>query len=153
LAIKNALRYFPVRYHAALAPEFLNELLTEGHIYMRRFRPTEYEMKAYAITDYPAKCVHAAAIMLMIMNNLDKRVAQFPEEMVTYGGNGSVLSNWAQYHLLMHYLSQMTDSQTLSMYSGHPAVRCSRFSAARHFLLLIRSHNRVYSLRHLKLHV
>lgn len=111
-----------MKYHAALAPEFLNELMTEGHIYMRRFRPTEYDMRAYPITAYPAKCVHAAAIMLMIMNNLDKRVAQFPEEMVTYGGNGSVLSNWAQYHLLMHYLSVMTDSQTLSMYSGHPAV-------------------------------
>ena len=120
LAIKNALRYFPKEYHAKLGKEFAEELETYGHIYMYRFRPTNYEMKAYPISCYPAKCRQAAAIQLMIMNNLDKRVAQFPHELVTYGGNGSVLSNWAQYHLLMKYLSEMTDEQTLSMYSGHP---------------------------------
>jgi urocanate hydratase len=101
---------------------------------MRRFRPTEYEMRAYPISNYPARCQHAAAIMLMIMNNLDKRVAQFPEEMITYGGNGSVLSNWAQYHLLMKYLSDMTDSQTLSMYSGHPAVSQLNLPATQSYL-------------------
>ena len=119
-ALKNALRYFPTKYHEILAPEFAEELATWGHIYMYRFRPTEYEMKAYPIDQYPAKCKQAAAIMLMIMNNLDKRVAQFPHELVTYGGNGSVFQNWAQYHLVMQYLANMTDTQTLSMYSGHP---------------------------------
>ena len=84
------------------------------------FYPTEYEMKAYPLSMYPAKCQQAACIQLMIMNNLDARVAQFPQELVTYGGNGSVFSNWAQYHLIMYYLSRMTDEQTLSMYSGHP---------------------------------
>jgi len=120
LAIKNALRYFPSELHNILAPEFLLELNTYGHIYMYRFRPTHYEMKAYPINVYPAKCQQAAAIMLMIMNNLDKEVAQFPHELVTYGGNGSVFANWAQYHLVMKYLSEMTDEQTLAMYSGHP---------------------------------
>ncbi|KAK8805365.1 hypothetical protein WA158_002021 [Blastocystis sp. Blastoise] len=120
LAVKNALRYFPAEFHEQLGLEFAEELKTYGHIYMYRFRPTQYEMKAYPIECYPAKCQQAAAIQLMIMNNLDKRVAQFPHELVTYGGNGSVLSNWAQYHLLMKYLSEMTDEQTLSMYSGHP---------------------------------
>jgi len=120
LAVKNALRYFPAKYHAKLAPEFLAELENEGHIYMRRFRPTEYEMRAYPLDFYPAKCKQAAAIMLMIQNNLDPKVAQFPEELITYGGNGSVFSNWAQYHLLMYYLSRMSDQQTINMYSGHP---------------------------------
>lgn len=120
LAVSNALRYFPPSLHATLANEFAEELLTEGHIYMRRFKPTEYEMKAYPVDWYPAKCKQAAGIMHMIMNNLDHRVAQYPEEMITYGGNGSVFSNWAQYHLIMKYLSEMTQEQTLSMYSGHP---------------------------------
>ncbi|EFA78911.1 urocanate hydratase [Heterostelium album PN500] len=120
LAIKNSLRYFPASLHQHLAPEFLEELNRYGHIYMYRFRPVNYEMKAYPIDQYPAKCKHAAAIMLMIMNNLDKEVAQFPHELITYGGNGSVFQNWAQYHLVMKYLSEMTDNQTLSMYSGHP---------------------------------
>ncbi|KYQ89491.1 urocanate hydratase [Tieghemostelium lacteum] len=120
LAIKNALRYFPENLHEILGKEFLNELNTYGHIYMYRFRPVHYEMKAYAISEYPAKCQQAAAIMLMIMNNLDKEVAQFPHELVTYGGNGSVFQNWAQYHLVMKYLSEMTEEQTLSIYSGHP---------------------------------
>ncbi|GAM20231.1 hypothetical protein SAMD00019534_034060 [Acytostelium subglobosum LB1] len=120
LAIKNALRYFPESTHAQLAPEFLEELEKYGHIYMYRFRPVGYEMKAYPIDQYPAKLRHAAAIMLMIMNNLDREVAQFPHELITYGGNGSVFQNWAQYHLVMKYLSEMTENQTLSMYSGHP---------------------------------
>ncbi|EGG22531.1 urocanate hydratase [Cavenderia fasciculata] len=120
LAIKNALRYFPTIHHQVLGKEFLDELDKYGHIYMYRFRPIDYEMKAYPIDMYPAKCKQAASIMLMIMNNLDKEVAQFPHELITYGGNGSVFSNWAQYHLIMKYLSQMTDHQTLSMYSGHP---------------------------------
>eukprot|EP01132_Coremiostelium_polycephalum_P010150 gene10150-12454_t len=120
LAIRNALRYFPSELHSTLGPEFLDELQKYGHIYMYRFRPTHYEMKAYPISSYPAKCQQAAAIMLMIMNNLDKEVAQFPNELVTYGGNGSVFQNWAQYHLVMKYLSEMTEEQTLSMYSGHP---------------------------------
>ncbi|KAJ0409626.1 hypothetical protein P43SY_008498 [Pythium insidiosum] len=120
LAVKNALRYFPANFHETLAAEFAQELRDEGHIYMHRFRPTTYEMKAYPITAYPARCRQAAAIMLMIMNNLDRRVAQFPYDLITYGGNGSVFSNWAQYHLVMKYLSEMTEDQTLVMYSGHP---------------------------------
>ncbi|KAF1325092.1 Urocanate hydratase, partial [Globisporangium splendens] len=120
LAVQNALRYFPAHQHDVLAPEFAQELKEEGHIYMHRYRPVAYEMKAYPIQDYPAKCKQAAAVMLMIMNNLDRRVAQFPNHLVTYGGNGSVFSNWAQYHLVMQYLSQMTEDQTLIMYSGHP---------------------------------
>ncbi|XP_028398297.1 urocanate hydratase-like [Dendronephthya gigantea] len=119
LALKNALRYFPKETHTELAPEFAEELRKHGHIYMYRFRPT-LEMKAYNIDEYPCKVKHAAAIMLMIMNNLDPKVAQFPHELVTYGGNGQVFSNWAQFRLVMHYLSIMTEEQTLVMYSGHP---------------------------------
>ncbi|XP_004365980.1 urocanate hydratase [Capsaspora owczarzaki ATCC 30864] len=121
LALKNALRYFATELHETLAPEFLNELNVYGHIYMYRLRPTSYTMKAHPIHLYPAKCTQAAAIMVMIQNNLDIEVAQFPHELITYGGNGSVFSNWAQYLLAMHYLSQMTEEQTLAMYSGHPA--------------------------------
>eukprot|EP00742_Colponemidia_sp_Colp-10_P004012 GILJ01004280.1.p1 GENE.GILJ01004280.1~~GILJ01004280.1.p1 ORF type:complete len:706 (-),score=106.77 GILJ01004280.1:99-2183(-) len=120
LAVQNALRYFPVEWHEVLAPEFAEELQTRGHIWMKRFRPTEYEMRAYHIDEYPVRCRQAAAIMLMIMNNLDSRVAQYPHELVTYGGNGSVYQNWAQYLLVMKYLSEMTDSQTLVISSGHP---------------------------------
>jgi urocanate hydratase len=119
LAVENALRYFPEEFHTTLAPEFYHELNTYGRIYMYRFRP-DYEMYARPISEYPAKCKHAAAIMLMIQNNLDPRVAQHPHELITYGGNGSVFQNWAQYLLTMQYLSEMTDEQTLVMYSGHP---------------------------------
>ncbi|MBZ5640971.1 MAG: urocanate hydratase, partial [Acidobacteriia bacterium] len=120
LAVSNALRYFPAHQHAALAPEFARELEIDGRIYMRRYRPSGYEMKARPIGDYPARSRHAAAIMLMIQNNLDPAVAQHPEELVTYGGNGTVFQNWAQYRLVMKYLSEMTDEQTLVLYSGHP---------------------------------
>ena len=120
LALKNALRYFDVRHHKDLALEFADELETYGRIWMMRYRPTEYEMKAYPIDAYPTKSKQAAAIMLMIQNNLDKDVAQFPHELITYGGNGSVFQNWAQYRLVMKYLSEMEDDQTLVMYSGHP---------------------------------
>jgi urocanate hydratase len=120
LALRNALRYFPESLHARLAPEFARELETDGRIYMRRFRPTGYGMKARSIDDYPAKSRQAAAIMLMIQNNLDPAVAQFPHELITYGGNGTVFQNWAQYRLTMKYLSEMTDEQTLVLYSGHP---------------------------------
>ena len=120
LALRNALRYFPVEHHAVLAPEFLNELETFGRIIMWRYRPTEYEMRAHPIDAYPAQTVQAASIMLMIQNNLDPAVAQFPHELITYGGNGSVFQNWAQYRLVMHYLSTMSEHQTLVMYSGHP---------------------------------
>lgn len=119
LAIKNALRYFPSDWHAVLAPEFANELETYGRIYMYRFQP-DYEMYARPIDAYPAKTVQAAAIMLMILNNLNPAVAQHPQELITYGGNGAVFQNWAQYLLTMQYLSQMTNEQTLHMYSGHP---------------------------------
>ena len=119
LAVKNALRYFSSTLHAKLAPEFAHELETYGHIYMYRFRP-QYNMFARPISEYPAKCLQAAAIMLMIQNNLDPFVAQHPHELITYGGNGAVFQNWAQYLLTMQYLSQMTDEQTLVMYSGHP---------------------------------
>lgn len=119
LAVANALRYFPPRHHSVLAKEFYNELVTYGRIYMYRFRP-EYEMKARPVTDYPAKSLHAAAIMVMIQNNLDPAVAQHPHELITYGGNGAVFQNWAQYLLTMKYLAMMTDEQTLHMYSGHP---------------------------------
>ena len=119
LALRNALRYFPKKFHAALAPEFAEELRTYGRIYMYRYRP-RYEMKARPIGDYPHRSQQAAAIMLMIQNNLDPRVAQHPHELITYGGNGSVFMNWAQYRLVMKYLSEMTDHQTLVMYSGHP---------------------------------
>ncbi|KAL7635232.1 UNVERIFIED_CONTAM: hypothetical protein RMT77_014219 [Armadillidium vulgare] len=118
-ALRNALRYFPKETHKELAPEFLEELRTYGHIYMYRFLP-DFPIRAYPIDQYPSKIQHAAAIMHMIMNNLDPQVAQFPEELVTYGGNGQVFSNWAQFWLVMHYLSQMTETQTLVMYSGHP---------------------------------
>ena len=119
LALKNALRYFPERHHAVLAPEFAKELRDYGRIYMYRFRPT-YEMHARPIEDYPARSRQAAAIMMMIQNNLDRAVAQHPHELITYGGNGAVFQNWAQYLLAMKYLSEMTDEQTLVMYSGHP---------------------------------
>ena len=120
LALKNALRYFSSRHHEALAPEFLEELETFGRIIMWRYRPTEYDMRAHPLDAYPSKSLQAASIMLMIQNNLDPAVAQFPHELITYGGNGSVFQNWAQYRLVMQYLSQMSDEQTLVMYSGHP---------------------------------
>jgi urocanate hydratase len=119
LAIRNALRYFPENLHAELAPEFAEELNTVGRIYMNRYRPT-YAMYARSIDWYPAKCQQAAAIMLMIQNNLDPAVAQHPHELITYGGNGAVFQNWAQYRLVMKYLSEMTEEQTLVVYSGHP---------------------------------
>ena len=119
LALKNALRYFPTTWHAELASEFLAELNTLGRIYMHRFKPS-YKMYARPIEEYPAKCKEAAAIMLMIQNNLDPAVAQHPNELITYGGNGAVFQNWAQYLLTMQYLSQMTHTQTLHLYSGHP---------------------------------
>lgn len=119
LALHNALRYFPAKHHAVLAKEFAAELHKYGRIYMYRLRP-DYEMYARPIDDYPAKCRQAAAIMMMIQNNLDKAVAQHPHELITYGGNGAVFQNWAQYRLTMKYLSEMTDRQTLVMYSGHP---------------------------------
>jgi urocanate hydratase len=119
LALRNALRYFQEHLHAALAPEFLDELQTYGRIYMYRYRPI-YEMHARPMDWYPAKCAQAASIMLMIQNNLDPKVAQHPHELITYGGNGGVFQNWAQYRLAMYYLSQMTEEQTLVMYSGHP---------------------------------
>ena len=119
LALKNALRYFPREWHARLAPEFARELEAEGRIYMRRFRPA-YRMEARPISEYPAETPQAAAIMLMIQNNLDPDVAQHPEELITYGGNGTVFQNWAQYLLTMKYLSEMTEMQTLVLYSGHP---------------------------------
>ncbi len=120
MALRNALRYFDAKHHAELIPEFLDELNSFGRIIMRRFRPIEYEMKAHPLSAYPAKTPQAAAIMLMIQNNLDPAVAQFPHELITYGGNGSVFQNWAQYRLAMKYLSEMTNEQTLVMYSGHP---------------------------------
>lgn len=119
LALKNALRYFPAEWHSELAPEFLEELNTYGRIYMYRFRPS-YAMYARPITEYPAQNEQAAAIMLMIQNNLDPAVAQHPHELITYGGNGAVFQNWAQYLLTMQYLSAMTEEQTLHSYSGHP---------------------------------
>jgi len=119
LAIKNALRYFPEKFHQELAQEFLEELNVYGRIYMYRFRP-HYEMYARPIDDYPCKSKQAAAIMLMIQNNLDPAVAQHPHELITYGGNGAVFQNWAQYLLTMSYLARMSDEQTLVMYSGHP---------------------------------
>lgn len=119
LAIKNALRYFPERHHAQLAQEFYEELEKYGRIYMYRFRPS-YPMYARPIDEYPAKSRQAAAIMLMIQNNLDPAVAQHPHELIIYGGNGAIFQNWAQYRLVMQYLANMTDEQTLVMYSGHP---------------------------------
>lgn len=119
LALANALRYFPETQHAVLAPEFMDELRTLGRIYMLRYRP-EYAMYARPIESYPARSPQAAAIMMMIQNNLDPRVAQHPAELITYGGNGAVFQNWAQYRLVMKYLSEMTEEQTLVVYSGHP---------------------------------
>ncbi|TAI47181.1 urocanate hydratase [Flagellimonas allohymeniacidonis] len=119
LSVQNALRYFPKDWHQELAIEFAEELKTYGRIYMHRFKP-DYEMYARPVSEYPAKTQHAAAIMLMIQNNLDPAVAQHPEELITYGGNGAVFQNWAQYLLTMKYLAEMTDEQTLHMYSGHP---------------------------------
>ena len=119
LAVQNALRYFPTLWHAELAVEFAEELKRYGRIYMHRFRP-DYAMHARPVSEYPAQCAQAAAIMLMIQNNLDPKVAKHPHELITYGGNGAVFQNWAQYLLTMRYLSQMTDQQTLVLYSGHP---------------------------------
>ncbi|MDY3834402.1 MAG: urocanate hydratase [Candidatus Cryptobacteroides sp.] len=119
LALKNALRYFPAKFHAELAPEFAQELKDYGRIYMYRFRPS-YDMYARPIDEYPCRSRQAAAIMAMIQNNLDPRVAQHPHELIIYGGSGAIFQNWAQYRLTMKYLAEMTDEQTLSMYSGHP---------------------------------
>ncbi|QFZ55116.1 urocanate hydratase [Oceanihabitans sp. IOP_32] len=119
LAIRNALRYFPKKWHDTLAEEFAQELQDFGRIYMYRFKP-DYKMYARDLAEYPSKCTQAAAIMLMIQNNLDPAVAQHPEELITYGGNGAVFQNWAQYLLVMQYLAIMTDEQTLHLYSGHP---------------------------------
>ena len=119
MALRNALRYFPKEQHGVLAKEFLLELNTYGRIYMYRFMP-DYKMYARPISDYPGKSLQAKAIMLMIQNNLDPAVAQHPHELITYGGNGSVFQNWIQYRLTMSYLAEMTDDQTLVMYSGHP---------------------------------
>lgn len=119
LALQNALRYFESKHHAELLPEFREELDTYGRIYMYRLRP-DYEMYARSIEEYPGKCDQAKAIMLMIQNNLDPKVAQHPHELITYGGNGAVFQNWAQYRLVMKYLAEMTSEQTLVMYSGHP---------------------------------
>jgi urocanate hydratase len=119
LALSNALRYFDKKHHATLAPEFAKELYEYGRIYMYRFRP-DYKISARTINDYPHNSVQAAAIMLMLSNNLDEAVAQHPHELITYGGNGAVFQNWAQYLLAMKYLSEMTDEQTLVLYSGHP---------------------------------
>lgn len=119
LALKNALRYIPTQHHKTLGPEFLEELNQFGRIYMYRYRP-DYDITAGTIGDYPHKSQQAAAIMLMIHNNLDKAVAQHPHELITYGGNGAVFQNWAQYRLTMQYLATMSDEQTLVMYSGHP---------------------------------
>ncbi len=119
LALENALRYFPKKFHAELAPEFLQELTDYGRIYMYRFRPN-YKMFARPIEEYPGKSLQAKSIMLMIQNNLDYAVAQHPHELITYGGNGAVFQNWIQYRLAMKYLAEMTDEQTLVMYSGHP---------------------------------
>ena len=119
LALRNALRYFPASLHKVLAPEFAAELRDHGRIYMYRYRP-HYEMNARPVGEYPHRSVQAAAIMLMITNNLDPAVAQHPHELITYGGNGAVFQNWAQYRLTMKYLAEMTDEQTLVIYSGHP---------------------------------
>tara|TARA_R110002020_G_scaffold113688_1_gene261601 strand:+ start:105022 stop:107106 length:2085 start_codon:yes stop_codon:yes gene_type:complete len=119
LAVRNALRYFPEQWHRTLSPEFAQELETYGRIYMYRFKPT-YGLHARPLSEYPATCAETAAIMLMIQNNLDPAVAQHPEELITYGGNGSVFQNWAQYLLTMRYLAIMTQEQTLHIYSGHP---------------------------------
>ncbi|MCD4697425.1 MAG: urocanate hydratase, partial [Bacteroidales bacterium] len=119
LALKNALRYFDKRHHQILAPEFKEELDKYGRIYMYRFRPG-YKIYARSINEFPYKSKQAAAIMLMLSNNLDPAVAQHPHELITYGGNGAVFQNWAQYRITMKYLAEMTDEQTLVLYSGHP---------------------------------
>ena len=119
LAYRNALRYFDPKHHATLLPEFKHELETYGRIYMHRFKP-DHKIYARPIQQYPGVCNQAKAIMLMIQNNLDHAVAQHPDELITYGGNGGAFSNWAQYRLVMQYLAQMTDQQTLAIYSGHP---------------------------------
>src|SRR5699024_229967 len=119
LALQNALRYFDPKHHETLLPEFKEELETYGRIYMYRFRP-DYKMYARDIKEYPGKSLQARSIMLMIQNNLDYDVAQHPHELITYGGNGAVFQNWAQYLLTMQYLAEMTDEQTLVMNSGHP---------------------------------
>src|SRR5690554_6657303 len=119
LALRNALRYFPTKLHAQLLPEFREELEKYGRIYMYRYRP-DYKMYARNIDEYPGKSLQAKSIMHMIQNNLDYAVAQHPHELITYGGNGAVFQNWAQYRLTMKYLAEMTDEQTLVMYSGHP---------------------------------
>src|SRR5690606_2628401 len=119
LAIKNALRYFKPKHHKVLVKEFAQELKDYGRIYMHRFRP-DYKITARSIEEFPHKSKQAAAIMLMLSNNLDHAVAQHPHELITYGGNGAVFQNWAQYLLTMKYLSEMTDEQTLTIYSGHP---------------------------------
>jgi urocanate hydratase len=119
LAIRNALRYFPKKWHAELSKEFAEELKKYGRVYMHRFKPS-YKMYARPISEYPGKSVQAKSIMLMIHNNLDPAVAQHPDELITYGGNGAVFQNWAQYLVTMHYLTEMTDEQTLTIYSGHP---------------------------------
>ncbi|MDD2563761.1 MAG: urocanate hydratase [Salinivirgaceae bacterium] len=119
LALRNALRYFAPKHHDVLAPEFAKELMTFGRIYMYRFKP-EYKIYARPIQEYPGKCEQAKALMVMIQNNLDNAVAQHPDELITYGGNGAVFQNWAQYLLTMKYLAEMTEDQTLAMYSGHP---------------------------------
>lgn len=119
LAVRNALRYFPKEQHAELAKDFADELNQYGRIYMHRYRP-DYKLFARSIDQYPGKSLQAKAIMLMIQNNLDYAVAQHPHELITYGGNGAVFQNWIQYRLTMKYLAEMTDEQTLVMYSGHP---------------------------------
>ena len=119
LALKNSLRYFDTKFHKILAKEFYEELISYGRIYMLRFKP-EYKISARSIEDYPHKSKQAAGIMLMLSNNLDHAIAQHPDELITYGGNGSVFQNWAQYLLTMKYLAEMTDEQTLTLYSGHP---------------------------------
>ncbi len=119
LSLVNALRYFPKKWHSVLMPEFQRELDELGHIYMYRFRPS-HEMYARPYKDYPYQCLKAACIMHMIQNNLDPRIAQYPYELITYGGNGAVFQNWAQYRLTMQLLAKMKDDQTLSVYSGHP---------------------------------
>jgi urocanate hydratase len=120
-ALSNVLRYFPVALHAALSTEFVKELDDFGHIYCYRYRPTSFPMRAHPIDEMPARCRQAAAIQLMILNNLDPRVAQFPDELITYGGTGAVFGNWAQFWVTMKLLSEMSDTQTLVMCSGHPA--------------------------------
>jgi len=119
LALRNALRYFPKKHHAILSKEFIEELKSYGRIYMYRFRP-DYKIYARPIHEFPYHCVQAGAIMHMLSNNLDYAVAQHPHELITYGGNGAVFQNWAQYLLTMQYLSTMTEEQTLTLYSGHP---------------------------------